>query len=255
MAQLLHYQQEGSGDTIVLLHGFLASSQYFKQLRKRLARTHTVISIDLLGFGKSPKPAASDYSYEAHVAAVHATLARIGTSKFVLVGHSLGALIALRYANTYPEQVRRLGLLNPPMYKTAAQALETLQGTGLHYRTLLHSPYQDLVWYIAKVLPRFPFNRRRPPINLSDVLRVTVQARTRTYEQVILQGKFFADTAQLRVPGLLVVGRHDRQRYHENSQNWQVPPMLNAMTVNSGHHLPVRQPEVVEQIIRSHLLR
>lgn len=253
MTHTLYYRKEGKGSPIVLLHGFLASSHYFKFLRRRLAVTHTVISIDLLGFGKSPKP-ASTYTYEEQVAAIHATLARLGVTSFVLAGHSLGALVALRYALVYPEQVTRLGLFQPPMYHSLPQALETLQGTGMHYRIMLHSPLRDIVWYGAKMLPRFPFNKKRPSINLTDVLRVPGRARKRTYEHIILRGEFFNDINKVPVPTLLVLGRHDRPRYHQNSAGWLPPYGVTAITVDAGHHFPARHPAEAERIFRSHLL-
>ena len=250
MAQTLYYHKEGAGEPIVLLHGFLASSHYFKALRERLAMTHTVISIDLLGFGKSPKP-VSTYTYEEQVSAIHATLASLGISRFVLIGHSLGALVALRYAITHPEQVKHLGLLHPPMYRSHEQALETLQETGMHYRVMLHSPLRDLMWFGAKALPRFPFNKKRPSINLTDVLRVPGIARKRTYEHIILRGEFFADIDRVAIPTLLVVGRHDRKRYHENSIGWMPQAHVIALGVDGGHHFPVKQLEAAERIIRS----
>jgi pimeloyl-ACP methyl ester carboxylesterase len=254
MTQALYYHQEGEGAPIVLLHGFLASSHYFKALRKRLSTSHTVVSIDLLGFGKSPKPMSS-YTYEEQIAAIHATLARLGISQFVLVGHSLGALVALRYALVYPQQVNHLGLLHPPMYRGHDQALETLRGTGMHYRIMLHSPLRDLLWYGAKTLPRFPFNKRRPSINLTDVLRAPKHARKRTYEHIILQGEFFADIEKITIPTLLVVGSRDRKQYCENSAGWEPRQNITALSVNGGHHFPARQPATTERIIRLHLLK
>ena len=252
MTQTLYFRKEGEGKPIVLLHGFLASSQYFKALRARLATTHTVISIDLLGFGKSPKPVSS-YTYEDQVAAVRKTLASLGISRFELVGHSLGALIALRYATLHPDEVRRLCLFHPPMYRGRDQALKTLQDTGMHYRIMLHSPVRDLVWFGAKALPRFPFNERRPAINLTDILRVPGIARKRTYEHVILRGEFFTDIKKVTIPTLLVIGRHDRKQYHQNTVGWLPQPHITVLGVDGGHHFPVRRPDVAEKIIRSHL--
>ena len=253
MAQTLFYRVEGKGKPIVLLHGFLASSHYFAALSKRLKTTHTVIAIDLLGFGRSPKPDRSQYTYKEQVEAVHATLTQLGIQEFTLAGHSLGALVALRYARTYPTSVRRLVLFNPPMYQGADQALATLKDTGLHYRIVLHSPWRNVIWYGAKVLPHFPFNKKRPAINLTDVLRPTTAARQRTYEHIILKGEFFNDIEQVTVPTLLVMGKGDRPRYHQNATSWLPPANVRCVTVATGHHLPVQHPTLAEHLLRSHL--
>lgn len=249
VAKQLFYTVEGDGEPVVLLHGYLASSHYFKRVRRQLSRTHRVVSIDLLGFGRSPK-VDSDYTYDAHVAAVHETLQHLGIKKFALVGHSLGALIALRYSLTHPSQVRQLVLLNPPMYVDAAQALAALKATGLHYRIMLHSRYKDAAWAATKMLPRFPFNKRRPAINLTDMLRVSPVARRLTYQHVILAGEFFADINRVHVSTLLVVGARDRPEYSANALHHTLPAHVNAVTVPTGHHLPAQRPGLAAWLVR-----
>lgn len=248
----LFYTIEGSGEPIVLLHGYLASSHYFKKLRAHLSTTHTVISIDLLGFGRSPKPHAT-YTYGDHVQAVHATIQSIGLKRFALVGHSLGALVALRYGLTHPAGVSRLVLFNPPMYVDAVQALATLKATGLHYRVMLHSRYRDVAWATSKMLPRFPFNKRRPAINLTDMLRVSPIARRQTYQQIILAGEFFSDIDRVRVPTLLVLGARDRPEYSANVRSHSLPLSVSAVTVPTGHHTPSQRPELAAWLVRSSL--
>ena len=248
----LFYTVEGSGEPIVLLHGYLASSHYFKKLRQHLSETHMVISIDLLGFGRSPK-VRSNYTYDDHIQAVHATLQSIGIKGFALVGHSLGALIALRYSLAYPSLVGKLVLFNPPMYVDAGQALATLKATGLHYRIMLHSRYRDVAWAASKMFPRFPFNKKRPAINLTDMLRVSPLARRLTYQHVILAGEFFGDIVRAQVPTLLVVGARDRPEYNANVFGRQLPPQVSAVTVSTGHHTPSQRPELAAWLVRSTL--
>jgi pimeloyl-ACP methyl ester carboxylesterase len=119
---------------------------------------------------------------------------------------------------------------------------------------MLHSPWRDVVWYGAKVLPRFPFNKKRPAINLTDVLRPTTAARQRTYEHIILKGEFFNDIEGVSMPTLLIMGKNDRPQYHKNAAEWVPPPNVRCIAVATGHHIPVRHPELAEQLVRSHLL-
>lgn len=69
--------------------------------------------IDLLGFGESPKPWMR-YNVERHIAALHASLA--DQRSLTLVGHSLGAALALAYAARYPSAVKRLVLISLPNF-------------------------------------------------------------------------------------------------------------------------------------------
>ncbi len=109
---------QGSGPSVVLLHGIASSWVTFQHLVPLIAEDHRVIAIDLLGFGQSPVPEGAEYTLEEHVAAVRRTLTRkLGRgTPFVLVGHSMGALITTRYAARYPRGIRSLVLVSPPVY-------------------------------------------------------------------------------------------------------------------------------------------
>lgn len=67
----LHYHITGSGPTIILLHGFLSDSRYWRGITSSLSQHYRVVTIDLLGFGKSPKPKTATYSltYQAQLVA------------------------------------------------------------------------------------------------------------------------------------------------------------------------------------------
>ena len=99
----------GTGPVVVMVHGIASSSSAtFQNLVPLLEPSFRCILIDLLGFGESPAPDDAEYTLEEHVAALAATIATLKlTEPFVLVGHSLGALIAARYAARFRKQVRR----------------------------------------------------------------------------------------------------------------------------------------------------
>lgn len=249
----MHNKIAGDGEPIVLLHGFLASSHYFSILQKKLARTNKVIAIDLLGFGKSPKPRLV-YTYEAQVQALHATIEHLKIDRpFTLIGHSMGALIAARYALIYPDEVRTVQFFNPPLFISPDQAIEAFRATGPHYRAMLHSPGRRIFWTGIKLLPRKPMWRK--PINLTDSLRASYEARETSYRRVILATEFFDDLARLSPRALLVVGRRDRLIYQENLRTIQLQPGVSLQFVDTDHHTPVKAPVLTERLIRSHLLQ
>ena len=114
---LLHIAGDaGSGPPVVLLHGIASSSVTFEYVVPLVADRHRVVSIDLLGFGGSPAPADAAYTIDEHVAALRRTLRARGLRRIVLVGHSLGALVATRYAASYRRDVTRLVIVSPPVY-------------------------------------------------------------------------------------------------------------------------------------------
>lgn len=117
-APLLHVASDaGTGPVVVLIHGIASSSTTFDELVPLLADTHRCITIDLLGFGESPAPLDATYTIEEHVASVRATIESLRLkAPFVLVGHSMGSLIATRYAATNSARIARLVLVSPPVY-------------------------------------------------------------------------------------------------------------------------------------------
>lgn len=107
----------GEGDVFVMLHGIENDGSFWNPVGAALATANRAISLDLLGFGQSPRPLDIPYTAENQVDSVADTLdALLGEERrFTLVGHSLGALIAASYAKRYPEQVTRLVLFSPPI--------------------------------------------------------------------------------------------------------------------------------------------
>ena len=98
----------------VLLHGLGGTHRYWTCGPVPFALAgHRTVLIDLLGFGASPKPWMR-YSVERHLAALHESLA--GERSLTLVGHSLGAALALAYAARHPSIVRRLVLISLPNF-------------------------------------------------------------------------------------------------------------------------------------------
>ncbi len=103
----------GTGKPLVLLHGIESSAIYWSNIVTALASNRRVITVDLLGFGKSPKPLNIAYSLDDQVEWLKRTLQSRGISSFDLAGHSLGALVALSYVATYPKEVNELTLISP----------------------------------------------------------------------------------------------------------------------------------------------
>ena len=123
---------EGSGPAIVMLHGINSDGGDWRTVIDTIGPGYRFIAFDLLGFGKSPKPLDIDYSADEHALVIENTLVDLGVDDpFLLVGYSLGGDIALRYASTYPERLRRLFLLDAPFYLPASEL--NVGGTGLKY--------------------------------------------------------------------------------------------------------------------------
>lgn len=125
-APRLHVHTDtGTGPVVILVHGIASTSATWHKVVPQLSPGHRVIAIDILGHGGSPTPADCEYTLDDHVAALAATIRSLRLREpFVLVGHSLGSLIATRYAaerrwySPAGMHVARLVLVGPPIYLT-----------------------------------------------------------------------------------------------------------------------------------------
>lgn len=105
--------------TIVFIHGLANSHAMWQNITAKIDTKHVrVLSMDLLGFGESPKPSWLIYNTLTQARALRYTLrARQVFGPVIIVGHSLGALVAVQYASKYPTRVASLLLCSPPFYK------------------------------------------------------------------------------------------------------------------------------------------
>jgi pimeloyl-ACP methyl ester carboxylesterase len=107
----LHVEQAGEGPAVVFLHGMGSSSATWAACMERLAPTHHVVAIDLLGHGASPVPDdPARYTRDLALADIDEVLS--ANSPAVLVGHSLGGYLALAHAATRPGVARGIIVLN-----------------------------------------------------------------------------------------------------------------------------------------------
>lgn len=106
----LHYVVEGRGPAVVLAHGLGGFAESWRHNLAPLARRATVYALDLPGFGTSAKP-RTHYGLAYFARALHGFLEALGLAQASLVGHSLGAAVAVTYALTHPARVDRLALI------------------------------------------------------------------------------------------------------------------------------------------------
>ena len=124
-APSLHASEQGRGPAVVLLPGLGGTTRYWDVGLEPLSQVAHVVRIDLLGFGDSPKPWAA-YTIERHVVALLAATAHL--PRMTLVGHSLGAALALMLAARAPERVERLVLLGLPYFGNRRAAYSYYRG-------------------------------------------------------------------------------------------------------------------------------
>ena len=96
----VYFEKIGSGNPIILLHGWAASSTIFDSITNILKSKYTVYVIDLPGFGKSEEP-DTPYNLDNYVDLLFQFIVDLDIYNPILLGHSFGGRIAIKYASLY----------------------------------------------------------------------------------------------------------------------------------------------------------
>lgn len=206
---LLHVAIDaGDGPPVVMLHGIASSSVTFERLVPLVEPHHRVIAIDLLGFGESPVPDDAEYTIEEHVAALAHTLRTLKLEgRVVLVGHSMGALIASRYTAAFPRKVSRLVIVSPPIYLPTSTIGVASGRTAmdLYFRAYEYlRENKEFTMRAAGSLARLS-----PIRNLLDVSERNWRAFVLSLQNSIETQTTVSDLAAVRVPVHLIYGSLD----------------------------------------------
>jgi len=141
----VHYRDEGEGEVVFLLHGLAGSSRFWEETLKALPEGFRGIAPDLPGFGESESP--ERYGSSDHLVVMRGLIDALGIGEFSLVGHSMGGVVALLWALTAPEGIRRMILINVPV-----SGGEALQGRGRIGATLPGLAVMKIGLHLAPLL-------------------------------------------------------------------------------------------------------
>ena len=139
------YRKAGQGPALVLLHGFPLSGLTWRKIVPVLAQRFTCYALDLVGFGDTTSPVATDFSSEGQAAAFRRALRALNVSSYALMGNDTGGWIARELALLEPERVTQLVLTNTeipghrPPWIPLYQALAPLPAANFVFRQVLAS--------------------------------------------------------------------------------------------------------------------
>ena len=245
-ANALHYDSIGppAAPAILLLHGITGSRRYWSKKIRPLAREFRLIVPDLIGFGLSPKPHV-EYTIELFRDSVRALVEELGLQDrpLILIGHSLGGLVALEYAARYSGHVTRMILLSLPRFESPASAHAVFWRGSPHYRRLLNQ--QSLQATLAQMKRSgleitLRYILRFPLAVLVDSHKFTFKSLTSTLEHCLLNYQVDRVLPLVpRVPTLLIHGEQDSVAPLAHvvpiSESY---PFVRLVTLRgTGHHL------------------
>ncbi|GMH09591.1 hypothetical protein Nepgr_011432 [Nepenthes gracilis] len=115
-------KENKASEDVLFIHGFISSSKFwtetiFPNFSSSAKSKYRLIAVDLLGFGRSPKPTDSLYTLREHVEMIErSVLNPFKVKSFHIVAHSLGCILALALAVRHPSSIKSLTLLAPPYF-------------------------------------------------------------------------------------------------------------------------------------------
>jgi 3-oxoadipate enol-lactonase len=115
------YEQQGQGETVVLLHGFCGSSAYWEKVQPLLAEKYQVIAPDLRGHGATAAPMGA-YTIDQMADDVAGLMEALGIAKYTLLGHSMGGYAALSLAQRYASRLNAFGLIHSTGFPDGEEA-------------------------------------------------------------------------------------------------------------------------------------
>jgi pimeloyl-ACP methyl ester carboxylesterase len=259
---VLHAVSGGTGPPAVLIHGVAGSNMIWDSMVPLLEPHFSVIRVDLLGYGRSPKPTVAHTPYR-HVAAIRRTLARRGFDPpYVLIGLSMGSNLMLEYALRWPEEVEEIVGIGFPYYPSEAAARVGLRNNAWTNIALRHPALAGVLvpslWRMGRLVPGVL--SRSSSIYTGPMAKDALRARYRSFRSSLVNCMV---NYRLDEP-LKASGQTRRLFIHGGSDQWAPPEAvrdaiapfpLSALCIieNAPHNLAVAEPGRTATLILDHI--
>jgi pimeloyl-ACP methyl ester carboxylesterase len=156
----LFYYEQGSGPTLVLVHGMFGDYTDWEPALEPLARNFRVIAVDLPGFGLSDKPDV-DYSAEFFLRSLQAFLAALNVTHATLIGNSFGGELSILYALEHPDAVDALVLVSSGGLRSFSKEERDQIAFRFSEANLTKLSPQIHEWIFAPIFARHTSHRER----------------------------------------------------------------------------------------------
>ncbi|MEQ8970746.1 MAG: alpha/beta hydrolase [Coleofasciculus sp. C1-SOL-03] len=269
----LHYVTQGEGKLMLMLHGFPEFWYSWRHQIPEFARDYKVVALDLRGYNDSDKPKdVSAYQISELVNDIKGVIQGLGDESCILVGHDWGGMIAWYVADTYPQLVDQLIVMNIPHPAKFTEALRS------NPQQLLRSWY--IFFFQIPLLPELLFQWDDYRLIASSFIDMAIDKRAFSeadlnaykdaaakrgamtamlnYYRNVFQGIFKQHRWDvLPIPTLLIWGENDTALGKELTYNTKdyVPDLQIRYIPNCSHWVQQEQPQLVNQYMREFLAK
>jgi pimeloyl-ACP methyl ester carboxylesterase len=249
----IHVEEAGKGPVVLAVHGLAGGAYFFSGLAKRLQSDYRIVSIDLPGTGRSAGP--SRYSMESWVDDLGELVAKHIDKPVVIVGHSMGTIVALKAWAAWPQYIRGLAFVGglpkvrPLIRERLTQRLNTLAGAT------------DLIGFGEQVSPGVfsALTVREKPEVVGSFERLYEINSVETYDtccRILLGGDAEAIVASVSVPCIGITGDEDQYAPPDAVAAFlqQIPRQAKLHVIPGCGHLPFLEvPELFAATIKTFL--
>jgi pimeloyl-ACP methyl ester carboxylesterase len=247
----LYYQLTGEGQSLVLIHGFTLDHRMWDDQVEAFAPGHRVISLDLRGFGRSSLP-NDPYS---HVEDVKALLSYLEIRQAVVLGLSMGGVVAMDFAQAYPEYTRALILADSTWrgFSWSRQSAAYVSGIDSTAREK-GVPAARALWLTH---PFFAHAREQPAV--ARRLHAMVEDYTGWHwlhaSRETMPPAGASNLTALTMPTLVLVGEYDIPDFQAISDQlaYSIPHAQKLVLAGVGHMSNMEDPAQVNQAVAEFL--
>ncbi len=261
----LSYSDTGDGKPILLIHGFGASSYSWRHISKSLALKHRVITVDLKGFGNSPKPRDDEYTVYEQSRLIRNFIVEQELDELAIIGHSFGGGVALVTAvylsHSHPGLIKKLILMDNVAYRQKLPGFVEIIATpilGPLSVHLLPNQYQ-----VRALLEEVYFNDDLVPDAAVEHYAKGLQQENAKYALITAARQLIPDDLDqfsenyknLKIPTLIIWGKNDEiiplkigKRLHADMPNSSLKILNNA-----GHAIHEEEPARILPILHEFL--
>ena len=251
----------GSGPALLLLHGFTGSAASWQALRQRLEDSHRVLALDLIGHGRSDKPASPAlYQMESAAADIISLLDQLGIDRVHLLGYSMGGRLALYLALHFGARFDSLCLESSSPGLASAQQRDERRRRDNQLADRIEADGIAAFVDFWERLPLWNSQRRLPAALRQAQRRQRLSSDPRGLANSLrgmgtgVQPSLWRQLPALSLPTQLIVGAEDAKFQRINREMAKhIPQARLSVIPAAGHNAHLENPRLFHQQLRSFL--
>lgn len=235
--------------TLLFIHGLGNTGDAWNEVIARMPADIRIISVDLLGFGESPSPSWALYDAKTQARSVLATLLKLRIAgPLIVVGHSMGSLVAIEMTKRYPIIINQLILCSPPLYDSTKKGLPRSDDILRQMYTIAEQNPARFVQLAAVAMKYELINKT------FNVTEENVSSYMAALSAMIINQTSLRDAATLTVPTIIVHGTLDPfvvaknlKKLHAANEN------ITIKSIIAGHEVKGLYARSVSKVILNQL--